>query len=112
MLKAAATIEQIGREIVDFLGKHITVDQLILFGSYAHGNPRKDSDFDILVVSQDFENMDIFEKMKLFSEVTLAIDSRIELKGFSKSKFLNPENGSLLEMIKKRGKVIFSKSEC
>lgn len=107
MLKTKATVEQIGEEIVRFLSGHIHVSSLIVFGSYAYGEPREDSDFDIAVISDDLKKMNILERMKLFAKAALAIDSRIELKGFPEKEFRNPEQGSLLEMIKKRGKVIY-----
>lgn len=107
MLKTQATVEQIGREVVNFLSRYIRVDRIILFGSYAYANPRKDSDFDMAVISEDLEKMDILEKMELFSKVALAVDSRVELKGFGKNEFLNAEKGSLLEAIKRQGKVIY-----
>ena len=106
MLKTKTTVEQIGRETVDFLSHYIKVDKAVLFGSYLYGTARKDSDFDIAIISEDLEKMDILAKMELFSKASLAVDSRLELKGFGKDEFLNPDKGSLLEMIKKRGQVL------
>lgn len=108
MLKTKATIAEIGKEIAEYLSSFIKVDRLILFGSYNYGKPRADSNFDIAVISEDFEEMSILEKIKLFSKVALMIDSRIELKGFSKQEFLHLEKGSMLEFIKKEGRVIYS----
>lgn len=108
MLKTNVTIEQIGREVVDFLSQYVKVDALILFGSYVYGNPREDSDFDIAVISEDLGKMGILEKMELFSKVALVVDSRVELKGFSREEFLNPQQGTILELIKNKGKVIYS----
>jgi predicted nucleotidyltransferase len=110
MLKTKATVEQIGKEVVDFLSRYIRVDKLILFGSYSFGNARKDSDFDMAIISEDLEGMSVLKKMELFCKASLVIDSRIELKGFGKNEFLNPDKGSMLEMIKKMGKVIYSVS--
>lgn len=109
MLKTKATIKEIAKEIVDFLSNYINVDRLILFGSYNGGNPRQDSDFDIAVISEDLERMSILDKIDLFSKASLMIDSRIELKGFSKKEFLNTEKGSILDEIKKKGRVIYHK---
>ena len=107
MLKTNFTIEQIGKELADFLSHYIKVDKLILFGSYGYGNPRKDSDFDIAVISEDLKQMGILKKIELFSKAALMIDYRIELKGFSKQEFLNIEEGSMLELIKNKGKLIY-----
>ena len=107
MLKTDATIEQIGKEIADFLSRYIKVDRLILFGSYGYGTPREDSDFDIAVISEDLELMGIFERIKLFSKAALAVDSRVELKGFSKKEFLHPQKGTMFELIKNKGRTIY-----
>jgi predicted nucleotidyltransferase len=45
--------------------KGISVSQIILFGSSAKGKAREDSDIDIIIVSKDFRNKDIFEKAEL-----------------------------------------------
>lgn len=106
MLKTEVSVEMIAREVFGFLSRHIRVDKIILFGSYGYGFPREDSDFDIAVISSDFEKMDLLEKISLFAKVPVAVDSRVELIGFSKKQFQNPEKASLLETIKNRGKVV------
>ena len=108
MVRTAVTIEQLGKEIVNFLSNFIQVEKLILFGSYAYGNPRKDSDFDIAVVSEDLSGKSILERMQLFSKAALTVDSRVELRGFSRKEFRSPDKGSMLELIKKDGKVIYT----
>ncbi|MBL7132083.1 MAG: nucleotidyltransferase domain-containing protein [Candidatus Omnitrophica bacterium] len=108
MLKTEAPIGQIVNEVADFLSKYIKVNKLILFGSYGSGNPSKESDFDIAVISEDLEKMTILERMKLFSKAAILVDSRVELKGFGRSEFLKPEKASLLKMIKEEGKVVYS----
>ncbi len=108
MLKTKVDIKQIGREVAEFLSNYIKVNRLILYGSYAHDNPREDSDLDIAVISEDLKKMTIIERMELFSKAALIIDSRIELKGFDKSEYMNPAKASMLEVIKKKGKVIYS----
>ena len=109
MLKKNASIKQIAKEAADFLSKHIHLEKLILFGSYAYGKPRRDSDFDIAVISEDFEKMNFFDKIKLFARASMAVDSRLELLGFSKKEYLKPESASFLAFIKKKGKIVFSR---
>lgn len=38
--------------------KRIKIQKMILFGSRASGKPRKESDFDLLIVSSDFKGKD------------------------------------------------------
>ncbi len=107
VLKTNASVEQIVKEVTDFLSQYIKVDKLILYGSYAYGIPRNDSDFDIAVISDNFDRMTILDKIELFSRAAIAIDSRIGLKGFSKKEFLNPGQPSFLKMIKDKGKIVY-----
>ncbi|MEK6682773.1 MAG: nucleotidyltransferase domain-containing protein [Nitrospirota bacterium] len=47
--------------------KGIEVEKIVVFGSYARGEERKGSDLDIIIVSRDFENKDIFERVEIVS---------------------------------------------
>jgi len=46
--------------------------------------------------------------MSLFSTAALEVDARVELKGFGKKEFLKAEKGSMIELIKRKGRVIYS----
>lgn len=55
----------------------ISVDQIILYGSYAKGKARPDSDIDVAVVSKNFGKDRVEEGMTLF-RIAGEIDSRLE----------------------------------
>ena len=55
----------------------ISVDHIILYGSYASGGERPDSDIDVAVVSRDFGKDRVEEGMALF-RIAGKIDSRLE----------------------------------
>ena len=61
---------------VSELKKHFNISSIILFGSYAKGNNNEDSDIDIAVISEDFE--DIYDSMAILMGMTWDIDARIE----------------------------------
>lgn len=44
--------ENIILELVDRLKKQYHPQKIVLFGSYAYGNPHKDSDIDLLVIKE------------------------------------------------------------
>lgn len=44
------------------LSKKISVDKMILFGSRAYGKPHRWSDFDIIIVSKNFKNIDSLKR--------------------------------------------------
>lgn len=56
--------------ILDYLRKVLTaqglrVEKLVLFGSQARGTAREDSDIDVAVVSPDFQDKDIFDRVEM-----------------------------------------------
>ena len=93
-------------QLTRILSKHIGVEHLILFGSYANGSPRADSDIDVIVVSDDFKAMSVFDKISLLANASVAVDSRIELIGVSTNEYAQAQQGTLLSSIKEYGKVL------
>ena len=60
------TINQIINHLKESLiNSGIKVDAIALFGSAVTGEMHDDSDLDLIVVSVDFEDKDIFERAKL-----------------------------------------------
>ena len=59
-------IKEIVKFINTFLEKRkITIKHIILFGSYATKKYTKNSDIDIAIISDSFEEKDIFERVKM-----------------------------------------------
>jgi len=57
-------------DAIDFFEKQLEqsglhVSKVILFGSQAKGDATEESDIDIVVLSEDFRNKDIFERARL-----------------------------------------------
>lgn len=46
------------------ISKLISLEKVILFGSRARGDYKKNSDFDLIIISQDFEGKKYFERTK------------------------------------------------
>ena len=51
-------IREILNRIIDKIKIHYQPEKIILFGSYAWGNPTKDSDVDLLIVKKLIKNTD------------------------------------------------------
>jgi len=67
--------DNIKKEIINSL-KPLDLEKVILFGSYAYGNPTKDSDIDLLIVTNDdFIPQNFAEKMSLKLKIADEIDS-------------------------------------
>jgi predicted nucleotidyltransferase len=76
------------------------VKTLILYGSYAQGNSTENSDIDVCVISDKFnENRDHYEDL-LWKKV-VEVDSRIEPVGYSPENF--NQNDPLVSEIIKNG---------
>lgn len=112
MVKAKYTPAEI-RKIANALAKElkrnkIIVDKIILYGSYARGNPHDHSDIDLVVISPSFKGkkrLDIQEELaRVFSKYL----SIIEPIGYSSKDFQSAEPETLLGEIKKSGKVLCS----
>ena len=59
--------------------------KIIIFGSYARGNPREDSDIDIAIVFSNFHNR--FDRQAELMKLTKQIDTRIEPHPFREDEF-------------------------
>ena len=62
------------KEIVEYLekllrNKELEIDSIILFGSYAKGNYKKESDIDIVIISKSFSRKGIFERAKMLGNI-------------------------------------------
>jgi len=61
--------------------------KIFLFGSYAKGNPRVDSDIDIAIVFSDYDNR--LDRQVELMKLTRQIDTRIEPHPFRENEFDN-----------------------
>ena len=52
------------KEFARKLSEDFDIGKIILFGSRAGEKFREDSDVDLIIVSEDFENMNFFERVK------------------------------------------------
>ena len=94
-------------------------EKIILFGSYAYGNPDKNSDIDILVVTNENQTPANFsEKSKLYLRVSKSIsdlkqqfpiDLIVHTKGMHQS-FLKA-NSMFAREINQKGKVLYEKND-
>jgi len=80
----------------------ISVDRVILYGSYAKGVARLDSDIDIAVVSKDFGKDRVEEGMALF-RIAGKIDSRLEPVPISLKVYENDTWIPLVYEIREKG---------
>ena len=68
---------------------NIRVDKLILFGSYATGFARADSDIDVIVVSASFTNKSYWERINMLTEAVYRIFAPIEATAMTPEEWKN-----------------------
>ncbi len=82
---------------IDEIKKHYNVSEIILFGSYAKGTQNEDSDIDIAIISDDFD--DIYDCMAVLMGMTWDIDARIEPHPIKKKDYDEISNYFVKEII-------------
>jgi len=97
--KAVKLINTFARELKK---RGISVDHIILYGSYASGRVRPDSDIDVAVVSRDFGKDIVEEGMRLF-RIAGEINSRLEPVPIALKAYQNDTWIPLIYEIRKKG---------
>jgi hypothetical protein len=72
--------------------------RVILYGSYARGHPREDSDIDLIVVSEDFKNMNFKERLETLGLAAGRVFEPIEAIGYTEEE-VKDTKGTFLEEI-------------
>ena len=78
------------------VSKHFDIENIILFGSYAKGDQKEDSDIDVAIVVNKIQG-DYFSTRPLLWRIRREVDDRIEPVILEKS---HDESGFLKEVMK------------
>jgi predicted nucleotidyltransferase len=82
----------------------IKVERVILYGSRATGAGQEWSDIDIVVLSEDFAQMDIWERLVVLGKAGAGIRHPIEALGYTEKEYAAAGRGTFLgDEIKKKG---------
>ena len=93
---------------IGLLKNYVEIDKVILYGSWAHGNPHEFSDIDLAVFSPDFGKHKLKE-LQLLSKLSWEIDETIEAIPYSSSELDAPEPTSFVYEIINNGETIYDK---
>ncbi|TAN33546.1 hypothetical protein EPN28_01905 [Patescibacteria group bacterium] len=61
------------------LSKKIKVDNIFIFGSAARGEMTRDSDLDLIVISNNFDKMDFMKRLQLLSRASACCADKIAM---------------------------------
>ncbi len=99
MVKTKRQIEEIIQRYkaeLKILG--IDPQRVVLYGSYARGNPRDDSDIDLIVISKDFNKMNIRQRLETLGLAAGRVFEPIEALGYTDDE-LKDKKGTFLEEV-------------
>ncbi len=90
------------RRILERMG--IKAKTIILYGSYAYGSPEEHSDIDLVVISDDFKKMDLWERLTLLGQAGAMLKKPIEALGYTEEEFSSKGKGTFLgDEVKAKG---------
>jgi hypothetical protein len=99
MVKTEREVKAIIKRYEDELRKlGIRPQKIILYGSYARGIPREDSDIDLIVISEDFKNMNLRERLEALGLAAGRVFEPIEAIGYTEEE-VKDTKGTFLEEI-------------
>lgn len=101
MDKVPESIQKIVQDYVSNLSKQISVQKVILFGSYARGTTHEYSDVDVAVFSDYFKNMKRVDGIHYLLLSAMDYDIDIEPQPFTMDEYEQPVG--LVEEILKTG---------
>jgi predicted nucleotidyltransferase len=98
------------RKIIDLIRSYISlldaeglsVYKAFLYGSYASGNQKEDSDIDLMIVSDKYSSSDDMVVGKMW-QLTKRINTRIEPFLVSKNQFYTDDTSPLIESVRQNG---------
>lgn len=75
----------------------INIKKIFIYGSHAFGKCKEDSDLDLVVVSDDFKNMDLWERLCLLGRARMGIKKPMEILGLTEEEFAAEQIGTFIE---------------
>lgn len=79
MAKNSIALQRIIEEYALELRKKISISKIILFGSAARGKTTRDSDFDLIVLSNNFRKMSFIKRLQLLSHARIGSARKVAM---------------------------------
>jgi len=85
--------------------------KIILFGSYAYGEPNKDSDLDIMIIQNDYKNKwdELKKARKFLNPIDMPKDILLEKKDFFKKHISDDWINTAWYDANKYGEILYEK---
>lgn len=105
--KTYKTIKEVATEFAKELQKKIKVERIILFGSFAKGKAKKDSDLDLLIISRSFEKMNPWQRIDVLAKARKNYEFPMDYFGITPKEYEKASPLTILGEIKETGRVVF-----
>lgn len=99
------------KEVINRIVKNVNPEKIILFGSYASGNPREDSDLDILIIKE--MRMPRYKRSREVKKHLRGMKIPIDVIVYTKKeikKWENTETAFINQAIK-QGKILYGQTQ-
>jgi predicted nucleotidyltransferase len=104
MYKAGSRIKEIVAEYTQTLKTlGVDVERVILYGSHAKDSQRKDSDIDLVIISNDFRKMNSRERSEVLGIAAAGIMRPIEARGYTPEEINMVTEASFLKEVLETG---------
>jgi len=104
MALSKGRLDKIVRGFIYRLTDEIPVEEVILFGSYVHGNAKEHSDIDLAVISDWFRGKARIENMQYLSRLAANYNTLIEALPFTVEEYKNLDKRTFLASVVKNGR--------
>jgi predicted nucleotidyltransferase len=94
---------------IEFVAQHVTVDKVILYGSWAHGSATELSDIDLAIFSPDFGKHKLKE-LQLLSKLAWEVDESIEAVPYSIEQLDNLVPTKFVYKIIQTGETVYDRA--
>jgi predicted nucleotidyltransferase len=107
MVRERVKVKKIVRDYIKAFPSDFKIEKIFLFGSYATGKTRKDSDIDLIVISSDFKRMNFLERLEFLSSLRKNYSTRnnsMDIFGYTPQEFKTIDKESvIMRRAKKEG---------
>jgi predicted nucleotidyltransferase len=92
MTQISSTVIRAVRKYINALANDgVRIQQVFLYGSQAKNTAHKDSDIDIIVVSEDFDGKQLLERLRILGLARRDVAESVEAYGFTPEEVENRE---------------------
>jgi predicted nucleotidyltransferase len=109
MVETQTRIRQLAREFIKKLESEITVEKVVLYGSYARGDAHAESDIDLAIISRNLAQLDPIQRIQMIARHQVGCDTRLAPFGYSLGEYNRAQPWTFLGEIKRTGKVIYTR---